>query len=122
MPLRALSLFFCEVVPPSQAAVCAKLDLDHTEFLDSVWAMVCSGNVSAVPDEIAFLHMSRAALDIKCHSCKYTRDKSVTLQIKLLASQGLHVNNNDDNNDTVNEASATIERYIYQSPGIYLNL
>lgn len=59
--------------------MCAKADLDHTEFLDSVWVMVCSGNVSAAPDEIAFLHMSRAALDIKCHSCKYARDKSVTL-------------------------------------------
>ena len=65
-----LSLFSCEVVPVSQAAVCTKSDLDHTEFLDSVWALVCSGSVSAAPDEIAFLHMSRAALDVKCHSCE----------------------------------------------------
>lgn len=97
--------------------MCAESDLDHTAFLGSVWAMVCSGHVSAAPDKTAFLHMSRAALDIKCHSCKHTRDKSVTLQIKLLASQGLHVNSNDGDNYTVNGASAPIERYAYQSPG-----
>ena len=97
--------------------LCAPSHLDHTAFLGSVWAVVCSGNVSAAPDKTTFLYISRAALDIKCHSCKYTRDKSVTLQIKLLTSQGLHVNNNDDNNYTVSGASATIERYAYQSPG-----
>lgn len=99
------------------AAVCIESDLDHTEFSDSVWAIVRARKVLAAPDETAFLHMSRAALDMKCHSCKCTKDISVTLQIKLLTSQGLHVNNNGNNNYTVNRDSATVVRYIYQGPG-----